>query len=63
MLDVTMSCGLRTIRHSAQRLGYDVSRLRAEIGVKRSELDDSDAPISCATTGALFERSQHMRPL
>jgi hypothetical protein len=32
-----------------ERLGYDVSRLLADIGVKRSDLDDPDALIPCAT--------------
>jgi Arabinose-binding domain of AraC transcription regulator, N-term len=46
-----------------ERLGYDVSRLLADIGVKRSELDDPDALIPCAVTGALFSPAQEIRPI
>jgi AraC-like DNA-binding protein len=59
----TPAVQFRAFVDAFERLGYDVSRLLADIGVKRSELDDPDALIPCATTGALFERSQHMRPL
>src|SRR5712691_9926012 len=46
-----------------ERLGYDVGRLLTAIGVRRADLDDPDALIPCAATGALFERALRERPL
>jgi len=46
-----------------ERLGYDVASLLEGIGVRRSDLDDPDALISCATCGRLFERAMQVRPL
>jgi hypothetical protein len=46
-----------------ERLGYDVDRLLAEIGVARSDFPDPDRLIPCAVVGALFQRAQQIRPL
>ena len=45
------------------RLGYAVDGLLRDVGIDRSTLDDPDALISCALTGALFERTQRIQPL
>jgi AraC-like DNA-binding protein len=59
----TPAVQFRAFVDAFERLGYDVNRLLADIGLKRSDLEDPDALIPCATTGALFEQSQRMRPL
>jgi AraC-like DNA-binding protein len=46
-----------------ERLGYEVDRLLADVGLSRSELDDPDALIPCAVCGAFFGRTQQIRPL
>jgi len=46
-----------------ERLGYDAGRLLSEIGIQRADLDDPDALIPCAATGALFGRALRERPL
>jgi AraC-like DNA-binding protein len=46
-----------------ERLGYDMAGLLEAIGLRRSDLEDPDALIPCAVTGALFARAQQMRPL
>jgi len=46
-----------------ERLGYDVRELLGQLGLTRTDLDDPDLLIPCSVTGALFARSQHLRPL
>jgi AraC-like DNA-binding protein len=46
-----------------ERLGYDAGRLLSDIGVRRADLDDPDALIPCAATGALFGSALRERPL
>jgi AraC-like DNA-binding protein len=46
-----------------ERLGYDVDRLLADIGMARSDLPDPDRLIPCEVVGALFHRAQQIRPL
>jgi AraC-like DNA-binding protein len=46
-----------------ERLGYDVTRLLRAIGVQRADLDDPDALIPCAASGALFAQAMRERPL
>jgi AraC-like DNA-binding protein len=46
-----------------ERLGCDVGQLLSDLGVRRTDLDDPDGLIPCATIGALFERALRKQPL
>jgi AraC-like DNA-binding protein len=59
----TPALQFRAFVDAFERLGYDVDRLLDAIGRRRSDLDDPDALIPCAGTGALFEQAQRIRPL
>jgi AraC-like DNA-binding protein len=59
----TPASQLRAFVDALERLGYDAGRLLSDIGVRRGDLDDPDALIPCATTGALLNGALRERPL
>ena len=59
----TPAVQFRAYVNAFERLGYDVDRLLAAIGFRRSEADDPDALISCDVCGALFKLASQERPL
>lgn len=46
-----------------ERLGYETARLLADVGLKRSDLNDPDGSIACALCRAFVQRAQQVRPL
>ena len=54
---------LRAFVDAFERLGYDVGRLLSDADLPRTALDDPDALIPCAASGAFFDRALRERPL
>jgi AraC-like DNA-binding protein len=60
---MTPAFQFRAFVDAFERLGYDAGRLLSDIGVRRADLDDPDALIPCASTGALVCCAMRERPL
>jgi AraC-like DNA-binding protein len=52
---------VRTFVKAFQRLGHDVDRLLADVGVSRRDLDEPDGRIACEVVGSLLARAQQTR--
>jgi AraC-like DNA-binding protein len=59
----TSALQFRAFAEAFRRLGYDVDRLLIDIGCPMSELANPDGQIPCEVCGALFARTQQLRPL
>lgn len=53
----------RAFVDALERLGYDADRLLSAVAVERQTLDDPDALIPCAASGALIDHALRERPL
>ena len=59
----TPAVQFRAFVDAFERLGYEVGRLLADVGLERSVLADPDLLIPCDVVGALIARAQQIRPL
>ena len=54
---------VRVFVNGLERLGYDPESLLASAGLRRSDLADPDARISCTAIGGIFAAAMKQRPL
>jgi AraC-like DNA-binding protein len=53
----------RVFVDALERLNYSVESLLADAGIRRADLNDSDARIPCAVWGPMFRRAMEQRPM